>query len=79
MTTHEPQTHPVALTVDVLKASEIAFVINEQRQFLLDDPTLIPDAVEEALRMYPAFAHFGRTATVESAPTTYAKVPCGPC
>src|SRR5262249_40346783 len=36
---------------------------DEQRQLVLDDPTLIPDAVEEALRMFPAFAHFGRTAT----------------
>jgi cholest-4-en-3-one 26-monooxygenase len=30
---------------------------------LVDDPSLIPDAVEEALRMFPAFAHFRRTAT----------------
>jgi cytochrome P450 len=35
----------------------------DQRQLLLDDPSLIPGAVEEALRMYPAFAHFRRTAT----------------
>jgi cholest-4-en-3-one 26-monooxygenase len=35
----------------------------EQRQALLDDPALIPGAVEEALRMFPAFAHFRRTAT----------------
>ncbi len=35
----------------------------DQRQMLLDDPSLIPDAVEEALRMFPAFAHFRRTAT----------------
>ena len=35
----------------------------EQRQLLVDDPTLIPGAVEEALRMFPAFAHFRRTAT----------------
>jgi cholest-4-en-3-one 26-monooxygenase len=34
-----------------------------QRQLLLDDPGLIPGAVEEALRMFPAFAHFRRTAT----------------
>jgi cytochrome P450 len=34
-----------------------------QRQLLLDDPSLIPSAVEEALRMFPAFAHFRRTAT----------------
>jgi cytochrome P450 len=36
---------------------------HEQRQLLLDDPSLIPDAVEESLRMFPAFAHFRRTAT----------------
>jgi cytochrome P450 len=35
----------------------------EQMQKLLDDPSLIPSAVEEALRMFPAFAHFRRTTT----------------
>jgi cholest-4-en-3-one 26-monooxygenase len=35
----------------------------EQRRLLLEDPSLIPGAVEEALRMFPAFAHFRRTAT----------------
>ena len=35
----------------------------DQRQLLLDDPSLIPRAVEESLRMFPAFAHFRRTAT----------------
>jgi cytochrome P450 len=35
----------------------------EQKQQLLDDPSLVPSTVEEALRMYPAFAHFRRTAT----------------
>ena len=35
----------------------------EQRQMLVEDPALIPGAVEEALRMFPAFAHFRRTAT----------------
>ena len=35
----------------------------EQLQLLLDDPALIPRAVEESLRMFPAFAHFRRTAT----------------
>jgi cytochrome P450 len=35
----------------------------DQRQLLLDDPSLVPGAVEEALRMFPAFAHFARTAT----------------
>jgi cholest-4-en-3-one 26-monooxygenase len=38
----------------------------DQRQLLLDDPSLIPSAVEEALRMYPAFAHFRRTATEDT-------------
>jgi cytochrome P450 len=35
----------------------------DQKQLLLDDPGLIEGAVEEMLRMYPAFAHFRRTAT----------------
>jgi cytochrome P450 len=35
----------------------------DQRQKLVDDPALVPGAVEEALRMFPAFAHFRRTAT----------------
>ena len=35
----------------------------EQRALLLEDPSLIPSAVEESLRMFPAFAHFRRTAT----------------
>ncbi len=35
----------------------------EQKQELIDDPSLVPGAVEEALRMFPAFAHFRRTAT----------------
>ncbi len=34
-----------------------------QKQVLVDDPSLVPDAVEEALRMFPAFAHFRRTTT----------------
>ena len=33
-----------------------------ERQILLDDPSLVPSAVEESLRMFPAFAHFRRTA-----------------
>jgi cholest-4-en-3-one 26-monooxygenase len=35
----------------------------DQRRLLLDEPSLIPSAVEESLRMFPAFAHFRRTAT----------------
>jgi cholest-4-en-3-one 26-monooxygenase len=35
----------------------------DQRRLLVDDPSLIPSAVEESLRMFPAFAHFRRTAT----------------
>jgi cholest-4-en-3-one 26-monooxygenase len=35
----------------------------EQLALLLDDPSLVPGAVEESLRMFPAFAHFRRTAT----------------
>jgi cytochrome P450 len=35
----------------------------DQKQLLLDDPSLIPSAVEESLRLFPAFAHFRRTAT----------------
>ncbi len=34
-----------------------------QLQLLQQDPGLIPGAVEESLRMFPAFAHFRRTAT----------------
>ena len=37
-----------------------------QRDALLADPGLIPGAVEEALRMFPAFAHFRRTATCDT-------------
>jgi cytochrome P450 len=38
----------------------------QQMQLLLDDPGLIPGAVEESLRMFPAFAHFRRTATCDT-------------
>ena len=37
----------------------------DQLRLLLDDPGLIDGAVEELLRMYPAFAHFRRTATAD--------------
>jgi cholest-4-en-3-one 26-monooxygenase len=35
----------------------------QERAKLLADPSLVPSAVEESLRMFPAFAHFRRTAT----------------
>jgi cytochrome P450 len=38
----------------------------EQRDLLLADPSLVSSAVEEALRMFPAFAHFRRTATKDT-------------
>jgi cholest-4-en-3-one 26-monooxygenase len=38
----------------------------EERQALLDDPSLVASAVEESLRMFPAFAHFRRTATCDT-------------
>jgi cytochrome P450 len=38
----------------------------DQMALLLHDPTLIPGAVEESLRMFPAFAHFRRTASCDT-------------
>jgi cholest-4-en-3-one 26-monooxygenase len=38
----------------------------DQRRLLLEDPSLVPSAVEESLRMFPAFAHFRRTATSDT-------------
>jgi cholest-4-en-3-one 26-monooxygenase len=38
----------------------------EQRERLLADPGLISGAVEESLRMFPAFAHFRRTASCDA-------------
>ncbi len=35
----------------------------EQRRKVLEDPSLVSGAVEESLRMFPAFGHFARTAT----------------
>ncbi len=39
---------------------------DEERAKLLADPSLVPSAVEESLRMFPAFAHFRRTTTRET-------------
>jgi cytochrome P450 len=38
----------------------------EQLAMVREDPALIPGTVEEALRMFPAFAHFRRTATEDT-------------
>ena len=38
----------------------------DQRALLVENPALVPGAVEEALRMFPAFAHFRRTATKDT-------------
>jgi cytochrome P450 len=38
----------------------------EQLQMVVEDPSLIPGVVEESLRMFPAFAHFRRTATCDT-------------
>jgi cytochrome P450 len=38
----------------------------DQRELVLEDPSLIPGVVEESLRMFPAFAHFRRTATCDT-------------
>jgi cytochrome P450 len=38
----------------------------DQRRLLIEDPALVPAAVEESLRMFPAFAHFRRTATCDT-------------
>ena len=38
----------------------------DQRQILLEDMSLVPSTVEEALRMFPAFAHFRRTTTCDT-------------
>jgi cholest-4-en-3-one 26-monooxygenase len=37
----------------------------DQRALLVEDPSLIAGAVEESLRMFPAFGHFRRTATCD--------------
>src|SRR2546421_2933526 len=38
----------------------------DQRRKVLEDPSLVSAAVEESLRMFPAFAHFARTATCDT-------------
>jgi cytochrome P450 len=37
-----------------------------QLRMVAEDPSLVPGVVEESLRMFPAFAHFARTATRET-------------
>jgi cholest-4-en-3-one 26-monooxygenase len=38
----------------------------DQKQLVVNDPSLVPSLVEESLRMFPAFAHFRRTATEDT-------------
>jgi cytochrome P450 len=38
----------------------------DQMRLVVEDPSLVPGVVEEALRMFPAFAHFRRTATCDT-------------
>jgi cholest-4-en-3-one 26-monooxygenase len=38
----------------------------EEMRLVIEDPSLVPGVVEEALRMFPAFAHFRRTATCDT-------------
>ncbi|HUE26415.1 MAG TPA: cytochrome P450 [Solirubrobacteraceae bacterium] len=38
----------------------------DQRRLVVQDPSLVPGAVEESLRMFPAFAHFRRTTTCDT-------------
>jgi cholest-4-en-3-one 26-monooxygenase len=38
----------------------------EQMRLVANDPSLVPGTVEESLRMFPAFAHFRRTATCDT-------------
>jgi cholest-4-en-3-one 26-monooxygenase len=38
----------------------------EQMRLVVEDPSLVPGVVEESLRMFPAFAHFRRTATCDT-------------
>jgi cholest-4-en-3-one 26-monooxygenase len=38
----------------------------DQRKLVIDDYSLVPGVVEESLRMFPAFAHFRRTATCDA-------------
>jgi cytochrome P450 len=38
----------------------------DQRRLVLEDRALVPAVVEESLRMFPAFGHFARTATLDT-------------
>lgn len=51
-------------TMATYTSAMIALMQNpDERQKVLDDPSLVPGVVEEALRMFPAFALMRRTAT----------------
>lgn len=53
-------------TMATFTSAMIALMQNpDQRQKVLDDPSLVPSAVEEALRMFPAFTLMRRTATTD--------------
>jgi cytochrome P450 len=38
----------------------------DQMRLVVEDPSLVPGTVEESLRMFPAFAHFRRTASCDT-------------
>jgi cholest-4-en-3-one 26-monooxygenase len=48
--------------------SGVRALLEDRQQWakLIENPALIPPAVEESLRMFPAFAHFRRTATCDT-------------
>ncbi|MER6073972.1 cytochrome P450 [Streptomyces sp. NPDC001817] len=54
-------------TMATYTSAMIALMQNpDERQKVLDDPSLVPSAVEEALRMFPAFTLMRRTATKDT-------------
>lgn len=53
-------------TMATYTSAMIALMENpDERQKVLDDPSLVPSVVEEALRMFPAFTLMRRTATTD--------------